>query len=72
MYAVPTERLDQPGPLEPEVLFTGSYVQLATTWDVRPQGDLVMVWAGPNWLREILVVQNWTTELEVRFGGEAR
>jgi len=72
MYAVPTDRLDQPGPLEPELLFTGSYVHLATSWDVRPQGDFLMVWAGPNWLREILVVQNWTTELQEPFAGEAR
>jgi hypothetical protein len=26
-----------------------------------------MVSAGPSWLREILVVQNWTTELEQLF-----
>ena len=72
MYAVRTDRLDEPGPLEPELLFTGSYVLLGASWDVRPQGDFLMVWAGPNWLREILVVQNWTTELEQLFAGDAR
>jgi serine/threonine-protein kinase len=72
MYAVPTEQLDDPTPLEPELLFTGSYVLLGPSLDVRPQGDFVMVSAGPNWLREILVVQNWTTELERLFSDQAR
>jgi serine/threonine-protein kinase len=72
MYAVPTARLDQSGPLAPELLFTGSYVALSQSWDVRPQGDFVMVSAGPSWLREILVVQNWTTELEGLFASGGR
>lgn len=38
------------------------------SWDVPPQDDLVMISAGPSWLREILVVENWTTELETIFG----
>jgi Tol biopolymer transport system component len=72
MYAVSTARLDQSGPLDPELLFTGSYVALSQSWDVRPQGDFLMVSAGPSWLREILVVQNWTTELERLFTSDAR
>jgi serine/threonine-protein kinase len=72
MYSVPTDRLDDPGPLDPELLFTGSYVLLSRSWDVRPQGDFVMVSAGPSWLREILVVENWTTELEQLFADASR
>ena len=72
MYAVPTDRLDEPGALEPELLFTGSYVLLSQSWDVRPQGDFLMVSAGPNWLREILVVQNWTAELQELLADDAR
>jgi serine/threonine-protein kinase len=72
MYAVPVEQLEDPAPLEPELLFTGSYVLLGASLDVRPQGDFVMVSAGPSWLREILVVQNWTTELEQLFSDQAR
>jgi serine/threonine-protein kinase len=72
MYSVPTDRLDDPSAPEPELLFTGSYVLLSRSWDVRPQGDFVMVSAGPNWLREILVVENWTTGLEEMFADDAR
>jgi serine/threonine-protein kinase len=67
MYAVPSERLDGPGPLEAELLFEGSYVVLGPSWDVRPQGDFVMVSGGPSWLREIHVVQGLTTELDALF-----
>jgi hypothetical protein len=70
VYSVRTDRLAQPGPLGPELLFTRGYVFLGPSWDVRPQGDFVMVSAGANWLREILVVQNWTTELEELFAEE--
>ena len=45
---------------------------LSRSWDVRPQGDFVMVSAGPNWLREILVVENWTTELEQLLAQDSR
>jgi hypothetical protein len=31
-----------------------------------------MVSAGPSWLREILVVENWTTELERLFAHGSR
>jgi hypothetical protein len=31
-----------------------------------------MVSAGPSWLREILVVENWTTELEALFANGPR
>ena len=33
------------------------------SWDVFPSGDFVVVSGGPNWLREIHVVQNFTSEL---------
>jgi serine/threonine-protein kinase len=67
MNSVRTERLGRAGPLDPELLFRGSYVMLGPSWDVRPQGDFVMVSAGPRWLREIQVVQNWVSELEQLF-----
>jgi hypothetical protein len=72
VYSVRTDRLAQPGPLEPEHLFTRGYALLGPSWDARPQGDFVMVSAGPNWLREILVVQNWTTELDELFADDDR
>jgi hypothetical protein len=72
IYSVRTDGLGQAAPLRAELLFTRSYAVLGQSWDVRPQGDFVMVSAGPNWLREILVVQNWTTELEQLFASSAR
>lgn len=68
-WAVDLDSLDEGGTLRPEPLFRGSYVIMGPAWDVRPQGDFVMVSAGPNWLREIRVVQNWDREIDNLFNG---
>jgi WD40 repeat protein len=72
MYALRTDQLDAPGSLDPELLFEKSYVLLGPSWDVRPQGDFLMVSAGPQWLREILVVQGWVDELQTLFDDAVR
>ena len=66
-YAVRTEGLDEGAPLEPELLFTRNHVILGPSWDVRPNGDFLMMMAGPNFMREIQVVQNWVAELDAMF-----
>jgi hypothetical protein len=49
----------------PEILFEGRYyLQEPGTWDVSPSGDFVLISAGPNWLREIQVVQGFGEELD--------
>ena len=47
----------------PVPLFTGRFYTNGPNWDASPSGDFVMVSAGPNWLREIRVVQNFFEEL---------
>ncbi len=66
-YAVRTEGLDEGAPLEPELLLTRNHVILGPSWDVRPNGDFLMMMAGPNFMREIQVVQNWVAELDAMF-----
>jgi hypothetical protein len=63
-------RLLSTDPLElstPEPLFTGRYyLHGGQSWDVSPTGEFVLISVRPNWLREILVVQNFFEELEQR------
>ncbi len=48
----------------PAPLFEGRYfLQSVTQWDVSPSGDFVLISAGPNFLREILVIENFVEEL---------
>ena len=62
-FAAQISPSDPPEPSTPVPLFTGRYVTNGPNWDVSSSGEFVVVSAGPNWLREIRVVQNWSEEL---------
>ena len=49
---------------EPQLLFEGRYhVYGPMSWDVSPSGEFVLISSGPNWRRQINVVQNFHQEL---------
>ncbi len=63
-------RLLATDPLElsaPEPMFRGRYfLQTVTQWDVSPSGEFALISPGPNFLREILVIESFVEELEAR------
>ena len=51
----------------PELLFAGRYQVLGVrSWDISRTGDMVLMSSGPNWRRQINVIQNFFEELRQR------
>jgi len=68
VFAVPMSQIELGTSIRPELLFTANYVNQRRSWDVQPNDTFIRMTAGPSFLREIKIIQNWVTELGDRTG----